>query len=135
VAVPVFDRGRVYGYFLARLVFTAEGGKLATLKLPAEALLHLVGLSDMQLKLHGAVRRVAENSGYPCRVSLTDSRPGDDRQRANAHAAADSWPRVVRFLHEVLAPDMKILFRCIPQNSALNRYRQHPAGCTHAPNN
>ncbi|TYR30148.1 hypothetical protein FY036_19885 [Mesorhizobium microcysteis] len=39
ISVPVFDHGRVYGYFLARLVFTAEGKRLATLKLPAEALL------------------------------------------------------------------------------------------------
>jgi len=39
MSVPVFDRGRVHGYFLARLVFTAEGTRLAQLKLPAEALL------------------------------------------------------------------------------------------------
>ncbi|MFC3725156.1 hypothetical protein [Neoaquamicrobium sediminum] len=39
ISVPVFDRGKVYGYFLVRLVFTAEGKRLAALKLPAEALL------------------------------------------------------------------------------------------------
>lgn len=39
ISVPLFDKGRVYGYFLARLVFTAEGKKLAQLRLPAEALL------------------------------------------------------------------------------------------------
>lgn len=39
ISVPVFDKGRVHGYFLARLVFTAEGTRLAQLKLPAEALL------------------------------------------------------------------------------------------------
>lgn len=38
ISVPLFDKGRVYGYFLARLVFTAEGKKLAQLRLPAEAL-------------------------------------------------------------------------------------------------
>lgn len=39
ISVPVFDKGRVHGYFLARLVFTAEGTRLAQLKLPVEALL------------------------------------------------------------------------------------------------
>jgi len=39
ISVPVFDKGRVHGYFLARLVFVAEGKRLAALKLPAEALL------------------------------------------------------------------------------------------------
>lgn len=38
ISVPVFEKGRVHGYFLARLVFTAEGKRLAQLKLPAEAL-------------------------------------------------------------------------------------------------
>lgn len=39
ISVPVFDKGRVHGYFLARLVFTAEGKQLARLRIPAEALL------------------------------------------------------------------------------------------------
>ena len=39
ISVPVFDKGKVYGYFLARLVFTAEAKRLAELKLPADALL------------------------------------------------------------------------------------------------
>lgn len=39
ISVPVFHKGRVHGYFLARLVFTADGARLAQLKLPAEALL------------------------------------------------------------------------------------------------
>lgn len=39
ISVPVFERGKVHGYFLARLVYTAEGKRLAALKLPAEALL------------------------------------------------------------------------------------------------
>lgn len=38
ISVPVFDKGRVHGYFLARLVFVADGKRLAQLKLPAEAL-------------------------------------------------------------------------------------------------
>lgn len=39
ISVPVFDSGKVHGYFLARLVFVADGKRLAALKLPAEALL------------------------------------------------------------------------------------------------
>jgi len=39
ISVPVFDQGKVHGYFLARLVFVAEGKRLAQLRLPAEALL------------------------------------------------------------------------------------------------
>ena len=39
ISVPVFEKGRVHGYFLARLVFTAETERLAQLRLPAEALL------------------------------------------------------------------------------------------------
>ena len=39
ISVPVFDKGRVHGYFLARLVFVAEGKRLAQLRLPADALL------------------------------------------------------------------------------------------------
>ena len=32
ISVPVFDKGRVHGYFLARLVYVAEGKRLAELK-------------------------------------------------------------------------------------------------------
>src|SRR5690606_31219107 len=32
ISVPVFDKGKVHGYFLARLVFVAEGKRLAALK-------------------------------------------------------------------------------------------------------
>lgn len=37
VSVPLFSDGRVYGYFLARLVYTIEPARLAALTLPAEA--------------------------------------------------------------------------------------------------
>jgi hypothetical protein len=39
ISVPVFDKGKVYGYFLSRLVFTAEATRLAELKLPPDVLL------------------------------------------------------------------------------------------------
>lgn len=39
VSVPLFSNGRVYGYFLARLVFTVQPDNLKALSLPIEALL------------------------------------------------------------------------------------------------
>jgi hypothetical protein len=48
--------------------------------LPSEQFAHLFDLSDEELASRGAIRRVADNRtpGYPCRVSLTDSREGDE---------------------------------------------------------
>jgi hypothetical protein len=48
--------------------------------LPAEHFAPLFDLSDDELKARGAVRRIADarTPGYPCRVSLTDSREGDE---------------------------------------------------------
>jgi hypothetical protein len=48
--------------------------------LPSEQFAHLFDLSDQELAIRGAVRRVADNRtpGYPCRISLTDSREGDE---------------------------------------------------------
>jgi hypothetical protein len=49
ISVPVFNKGAVHGYFLARLVFTAERPKLATLSIDPQALItdalytHLIG--------------------------------------------------------------------------------------------
>lgn len=39
ISVPVVQQGEVVGYFLSRLVYTAESKKLAQLKLPAAALI------------------------------------------------------------------------------------------------
>ncbi len=38
---------------------------------------HLFSMSDAQLAEHDAIRVVAADDGYPCRVSLTDATPGD----------------------------------------------------------
>src|SRR5262245_28843628 len=48
--------------------------------LPADQFADLFTLSDQELVARGAVRRIAaeRTPGYPCRVSLTDSRPGDE---------------------------------------------------------
>jgi hypothetical protein len=67
--------------------------------LPAERFTHLFGLSDAELAAQGAVRRTADarNPGYPCRVSLTDSRPGDELILVNyEHHGVDS-PYRMRF--------------------------------------
>ncbi len=47
--------------------------------LPEKDFAPLFGLSDDQLAERGAARRIADarSPGYPCRVSLTDSKPGE----------------------------------------------------------
>lgn len=67
--------------------------------LPAETFRPLFALSDMELAAHGALRRIADERkpGYPCRVSLTDSKPGDHLLLVNyEHHAVDS-PYRMRF--------------------------------------
>jgi len=67
--------------------------------LPAEHFAHLFKMSEEELKAHGAVRRVADdrNPGYPCRVSLMDSKPGEELLLINyEHQAVDS-PYRMRF--------------------------------------
>src|SRR5438270_12551552 len=63
---------------------------------PAEKFDHLFGLSDADLAAHGAVRGKADGE-YPCRISLTDSKPGDELILTNyEHHAVDS-PYRMRF--------------------------------------
>src|SRR5438270_12238732 len=67
--------------------------------LPAERFAPLFGLSDEDLAGHGAVRRIADDRspGYPCRISLTDSQPGDELILVNyEHHPVDS-PYRMRF--------------------------------------
>ena len=67
--------------------------------LPAEQFAPLFSLSDQELPGKGAVRRTADarQPGYPCRVSLTDSNPGDELILVNyEHHAVDS-PYRMRF--------------------------------------
>jgi len=67
--------------------------------LPAAHFERLFGMSDAELKACGAVRRVADDRqpGYPCRVSLTDSKPGDAVLLLNyEHLPVDS-PYRMRF--------------------------------------
>ncbi len=67
--------------------------------LPAETFAPLFAMSDAELSEHGAVRKIADSRepGYPCRISLTDSRPGDELILANyEHHPVDS-PYRMRF--------------------------------------
>jgi hypothetical protein len=67
--------------------------------LPAEQFTSLFLLSDEELAAQGAVRRTADarDPGYPCRISLTDSHPGDELILVNyEHHAVDS-PYRMRF--------------------------------------
>jgi hypothetical protein len=45
--------------------------------LPVEPFQPLFGLSDAELAAHGAVRRIAGEGRYPCRVTLEDAKPGE----------------------------------------------------------
>ena len=75
--------------------------------LPAEQFAPLFSLSDEELAASGAVRRIAydRNPGYPCRVSLADSNPGDELILVNhEHHAVDS-PYRMRFAIYVRAGD------------------------------
>lgn len=45
--------------------------------LPADDFTDLFQLTDAELEARHARRMIAENGGYPCRISLTDATPGD----------------------------------------------------------
>jgi hypothetical protein len=75
--------------------------------LPAEQFAPLFSLPDKELAANGAVRRIADarDPGYPCRVSLTDSNPGDELILVNyEHHPVDS-PYRMRFAIYVRSGD------------------------------
>jgi Protein of unknown function (DUF1203) len=67
--------------------------------LSAEDFARLFPLSDEELARQGAVRRIADGRtpGYPCRVSLTDARPGDELLLVNYEHHRVSSPYRMRF--------------------------------------
>ena len=67
--------------------------------LPAENFAHLFALSDQELVAREAVRRIADERtpGYPCRISLTDSQPGDELLLVNYEHHSVSSPYRMRF--------------------------------------
>jgi len=64
--------------------------------LPAEQFAPLFALSDEQLKERGAVRRIADGP-RPCRISLTDAKPGDELILVNYEHHAVASPYRMRF--------------------------------------
>jgi len=67
--------------------------------LPADRFAHLFALSDAELAAQGDVRQIANERtpGYPCRVSLTDSRPGDELLLVNYEHHPVASPYRMRF--------------------------------------
>jgi hypothetical protein len=67
--------------------------------LPAEHFAPLFALSGAELAAQGAVRRIADERtpGYPCRVSLTDSRVGDELLLVNYEHHPVPSPYRMRF--------------------------------------
>ena len=67
--------------------------------LPAEPFFPLFDMSDDDLAAQGAVRQIADdrNPGYPCRVSLTDSQPGDRLVLTNYEHHAIPTPYRMRY--------------------------------------
>src|SRR5208282_803866 len=67
--------------------------------LPAQHFAHLFALSETELTTQGAVRRIADarRPGYPCRVSLTDSTPGDALLLVNYEHHPANSPYRMRF--------------------------------------
>lgn len=67
--------------------------------LPAKDFSHLFALDDAALAARGAVRRIADarEPGYPCRVSLTDAREGDELILVNYEHHAVPSPYRMRF--------------------------------------
>ena len=67
--------------------------------LPAKHFAPLFALSDAELAAQGALRRIADarEPGYPCRVSLTDSRAGDELILINYEHHAVASPYRMRF--------------------------------------
>src|SRR5271170_6256508 len=67
--------------------------------LSAESFAPLFALSDAELAECGAVRQIADERqpGYPCRISLTDSRPGDELILVNYEHHPVASPYRMRF--------------------------------------
>ena len=63
---------------------------------PAETFAPLFNLSDEELAVRGAVRRIA-TSNSPCRVSLTDATPGDELILTNYEHHPVGSPYRMRF--------------------------------------
>jgi hypothetical protein len=60
--------------------------------LPVETFAPLFGLGDAALAEHGAVRVIADEGRYPCRIGLEDARPGESLLLVNFEHQAAATP-------------------------------------------
>src|SRR3984957_11493231 len=65
--------------------------------LPTEPFAPLFAMPDWALEKRGAVRRIADKAGYPCRISLTDAQTGDELILVNYEHHAVASPYRMRF--------------------------------------
>ena len=67
--------------------------------LPADHFAPLFSLAGADLAARGIVRRIADERtpGYPCRISLTDSQPGDELLLVNYEHHAVNSPYRMRY--------------------------------------
>lgn len=65
--------------------------------LPAETFAPLFALTDKELAAQGAIRRLADGSGFPCRISLTDAEPGQPLLLVNYEHHPVASPYRMRF--------------------------------------
>jgi Protein of unknown function (DUF1203) len=71
--------------------------------LPAATFAPLFALSDDELAQQGAVRQIADGP-RPCRISLTDAKPGDELILVNYEHHAVASPYRMRFAIYVRKP-------------------------------
>ena len=74
---------------------------------------HLFALSDAELAEHGAVRRIADGP-RPCRISLSDAKPGDELILVNYEHHAVSSPYRMRFAIYIRRGEMDVQILCFP---------------------
>lgn len=90
--------------------------------LPAEPFTDLFTLSDAELAQHCAVRRTVDaDHGYPCRVSLTDAKIGDEVILVNYEHLAVATP--YRSRHAIYVRKGEIRFDAVDEVPQMLRKR------------
>ncbi len=87
ISIPLMANGRVYGYFLARLVYTVEPEQLKKLVLPAEALL----IDQVYTYIYGnpQIDFCEEELDRPRQVPQQPARQHQQARRHGAHPRRD----------------------------------------------
>jgi len=90
--------------------------------LPAEPFTDLFTLSDAELAQHCAVRRTVDaDHGYPCRVSLTDAKIGDEVILVNYEHLAVATP--YRSRHAIYVREGEVRFDAVDEVPQMLRKR------------